>query len=145
MIFDNLLNRGSTPVLQQVMSFTESRQQVLAHNVSNFDTVDYKVQDLAKEEFFAELDRAIKQRKVDGPAGKLKLRNTRNIEFGENNAIRARAIEVRDNNILFHDKNNRSVEKQMAEMAKNGILHNVVTELLRGKYDGLQTAIRGSL
>ena len=37
MIFESLINRGSMPVLQQVMSFTEARQQVLANNISNFE------------------------------------------------------------------------------------------------------------
>ncbi|MBI9017094.1 MAG: flagellar basal body rod protein FlgB [Phycisphaerae bacterium] len=144
MIFESLLNRGSMPVLQQVMSFTEARHEVLANNVSNFDTVGYKMQDLAKDEFFAELNRAIKQRDAGGAGAQLEMRNTSNIKFN-NNSLRASVLESESNNILFHDKNNRSVEKQMAEMAKNTIMHDVVAELLRGKYNGLQTAIRGTL
>ena len=108
------------------------------------NTIDYKTKDLAKNEFFAELDRAIKERDGGGAGAQLQMRDTRNISY-KNNSIRADIVEAQSQNILFHDKNNRSVEKQMAEMTKNRILHDVVAEMLRGKYNGLQTAIRGTL
>ena len=46
-------------------------------------------------------------------------------------------------NVLFHDNTNTSVEKQMAMMGENGIMHQTMTELLRGRFEGLLKAIRG--
>jgi len=68
MIFEGLLNRGALPVLQQVMSFTEARHEVLANNISNLDTVGYKMKDLPTDEFFRTLDDAVRRRDAAAPA-----------------------------------------------------------------------------
>ena len=39
MLIENLINRGTAPVLEKVMSFTEARHEMLVNNVTNFDTV----------------------------------------------------------------------------------------------------------
>ena len=140
-----LFNRGSLPVLEQVMNFTEARQAVLADNVSNFDTVGYRVKDLPKHEFLAALNQAVQRRDRQGADAALEMKDTRNLHWDRQGRLQAQPVELRENNILFHDDNNRFVEKQMTEMSKNAILHNVSVELLRGQYNGLQSAIRGRL
>ncbi|MBN2211907.1 MAG: hypothetical protein JW709_10975 [Sedimentisphaerales bacterium] len=145
MLLSNLLNRGSVPVLEKVMEFTEARHEVLANNVSNFDTVGYKVKDLPAEEFFTELRQAVERRASGGGGAQLELKSTTHFSRDNNGSLQARAQEIEDNNILFHDENNRFVEKQMAAMSKNALLHNVAAELLKMQYEGLQTAIRGRL
>ena len=143
MMLESLLNRGSLPVLQQVMSFTEARHNVLANNVSNFDTVGYKMQDLPEAEFFAELDRAVQRRNGGGAGAPLEMRSTKNMSWDDQGRIEASAVEIEGSNILFHDENNRFVEKQMSAMAENGLRHNIASELLRQQYNLLRRAIRG--
>ncbi len=145
MWFDSIVSRGSMPVLEQVMSFTEERQNVLADNISNIDTVDYQMKDLDVDAFTASLTEAIERRASKGAAASLELKGTRNLSWDKEGRINATAIPSSPKNILFHDKNNRSVENQMAEMAKNGMMHNVAVELLRGQYTGLEKAIRGTV
>lgn len=145
MLIEGLLNRGSAPVLERVMSFTESRQAVLANNVSNFDTVGYKMKDLSKEAFFGALREAVDRRSSRGAGASLEVASTRQLQWDGRGRLQAQAEPVADSNILFHDGNNRFVEKQMSEMAQNAMLHNVTAELLRGQYSLLQTAIRGRL
>ena len=145
MFLEGLLNRGSMPVLQQVMSFTQERQEVLANNISNFDTVGYKMQDLPVEEFMAALDEAIADRDRGGVSRPLRMRSTGNLHWDQVGRLHAQPVEIENNNILFHDNNNRFVEKQMSAMAKNALLHNVSAELLRGQYEMLRTALRERL
>ena len=145
MLFENLINRGALPVLQQVMSFTEARQVVLANNVSNLDTVDFKMQDLPADEFFSALDKAIKNRSGRGAGAELEMKNTKNLNWDSQNRLKAGKVDVADSNILFHDNNNRFVEKQMTQMSKNAMLHNIATELLRGQYGKLSMAISGKI
>jgi flagellar basal-body rod protein FlgB len=145
MFLEGLLNRGSMPVLQQVMAFTQERHEVLANNISNFDTVGYKMQDLPVEEFFGALDAAIADRDRGGAGRPLRMRSTSNLHWDAVGRLHAQPVEIENNNILFHDNNNRFVEKQMSAMAQNALLHNVSAELLRGQYESLQTAIRGRL
>lgn len=145
MFIEGLLSRGSMGVLEQVMSFTEARQGVLVDNISNFDTVGYKVKDLSVDEFFGALNEAIERRDRGGAGSRLEMRATKSLQWDRNGCLRAKAVEIEDNNILFHDQNNRFVEKQMTDMAKNAMLHNIAAELLRGQYNSLQSAIRGKL
>lgn len=145
MFLDNLLSRGTTPVLEQVLAFTEARHTVLANNVSNFDTVGYKVKDLPEDEFFATLREAVDRRDRRGAGAPLEMKSTRHLNWTAQGHLEVKPVELSNNNVLFHDQNNRFVEKQMVAMAKNTMLHNVTAELLRKSYDSVQTAIRGRL
>lgn len=143
MLIEGLLNRGSMPVLEQVMNFTEQRHNVLVNNVSNFDTVGYQAQDLPQGEFRKALDRAVERRRAGGAGAPLEMASTRHLQWDRQGRLRARPVEIPDNNILFQDGNNRFVEKQMAALAKNALHHNVAVELLRGQHNLLGMAIRG--
>ena len=145
MWFESIVSRGSMPVLEQIMAFTEERQNVLADNISNIDTVDYQMKDLDTESFNASLEEAIERRSTKGAAAPLEIKASRFISWDKEGRLNAEAVSAEPENILFHDKNNRSIEYQMSEMAKNGLKHNVAAELLRGKYSGLEKAIRGTL
>jgi flagellar basal body rod protein FlgB len=48
-------------------------------------------------------------------------------------------------NVLFHDGTNLSIEREMARLAETGMVHELATSLLRGRFDGLRTAIRGAV
>lgn len=140
MLIERLIDRGTMPVLRQVMMFTEARHEVLANNVSNFDTVGFKMKDLDYQAFNEELQSAVDRRDSRGAA--LEMRDRRNISWDRLGRPRPRPIEIEDNNVLFHDRNNRFVEKQMSQMAQNAMRHNVAVELLRQQHDLLSMAIR---
>ena len=145
MLFENIVNRGNMPVLQQVMAFTEERHKVLADNISNIDTVDYQMKDLDSDAFFASLSDAIEKRSRRGAGAPLEMKSSRFVDWDNKGRIMATAVPSESDNILFHDKNNRSIEKQMSELAKNGLMYNTAAELLRGQYDKLTMAIRGTM
>ena len=145
MLLESLINRGAIPVLERTVAFTQARQEVLANNVSNFDTVGYKVRDLSVSEFCQAMTNAVERREKRGVGEPLRMQSTRSLRWDSRGHLQAQPIEIEDANILFHDDNNRFVEKQMSEMARNGLLHNVAVELLRTQYNGLQTALRGRL
>ena len=44
--------------------------------------------------------------------------------------------------ILFHDRNNRSMEELMSDNAKTGLLHNVLVEILRKQYSAMEMALK---
>ena len=46
-------------------------------------------------------------------------------------------------NLLFQDGTNARIERQMALLAENTMMNQTVSNLLRAKFDGLETAIRG--
>lgn len=54
-----LFNNTTIPVLQEVLSFSEARHNVLAGNVANADTPGYLVRDLSVDTFQERLKEAI--------------------------------------------------------------------------------------
>lgn len=123
MWIDNIVGRSNTP-LDRVIQFTEARHNVLANNIANIDTPTYKMRDLQLSKFQADLAQAIESRSVDAlePPGRMGR-----VDYNQY--------------LLFHDQNNRSIEKQMTAITENAILHNTAVELLRSRYQLLDKAI----
>ncbi|MBN2022570.1 MAG: flagellar basal body rod protein FlgB [Pirellulales bacterium] len=64
-----LFDSTSIPVMEQVVNFTQARQNVLAGNIANLDTPGYKVRDLSVEDFQARLAQAIQRRRGGAGSG----------------------------------------------------------------------------
>jgi flagellar basal-body rod protein FlgB len=121
MWFDKVTNTTNTAALEKVVQFTEARNKVLANNIANIDTPGYVMKDLDVSSFQKNLQEEISKKSVS--------------------ATETTAHEDYDQYLLFHDKNNRSVEKQVTEMTKNAIMHNTAVELLRSRFALLEKAI----
>ena len=61
-MFPELFQSTTIPILEQVANFSQSRHTVLAGNIANLDTPDYKVRDLSVPDFQARLRKAIEER-----------------------------------------------------------------------------------
>ena len=143
MIFENTLNRGSVAVMEKMMAFTEERHKVLANNLANIDVVGYKMEDLASESFSDTLFKAAENRKNRGTSARLSIDNSSDHSYDKFGHLKVRKHQIKSENILFHDNNNRFVEKEFVKMSKNSGKHRMVSELLRQQYSVLQTAISG--
>lgn len=137
-MFNLLFDNTSLPVLQQVMVFSERRQQVLAHNVANINTPGFRQTDLAMDQFIGALDEAIGRRGGETPH-RFMMRSTRDIRFGPRLEARARPIEGLMN---YYDGSDRSVEHLQNEMLKNAIWHEIAAKLFAHQSQLLETAIR---
>lgn len=129
MMIDRLLNQGPTPVLEQELSFTEARQQVLADNIANASTPGYQQKDMSVDKFQAMLREKVEQQDSAPPGS---------VDFSDVQS----EVENPANGILFHDGNNRSMEQMMTENAKNALMHNLIVELLRQQYQTLDSALK---
>ncbi len=140
-LFDN----GSMPVLERMAQFTEARQKLLAHNVANLSTPYFKPVDVDPKGFQDELGRAIERRRRTArpTAGELRIRDTRLVDF-ERDGLRLRP-DASNRNILFHDQNNRDLEREMQSLAENTMAFQVANDFLRSRYGILETAIRGRM
>ena len=137
-MFNTLLNNSTLPALEQTALFSHQRHQLLAGNIANIDTPDYKTRDISVDDFRAQLKEAVStpsQRTTYVP--------------GEGNVpvTKQEAIEqVRDvtKQILYHDGSDVSLEHQVTEIAKNQNMHNTAIALMRSQFQTLQVAIRES-
>ncbi|MDX1947344.1 MAG: flagellar basal body rod protein FlgB [Pirellulaceae bacterium] len=127
---------GSTniPILGEVLNFAQARQGVLAGNIANVNTPGYRLRDLSPTAFQEKLKKAIETTREEG--GELSPGLIRS-EPGD--SLR----EVRESlqNILYHDDTNIDLEKQVAEITKNQILHNFALTVMTDQFNLLGQAI----
>lgn len=129
MFIERLLNQGNAPLIEQTLKFTALRHKLLAENVANVSTPGYRQKDLSVEGFQAMLRDRVEERR-QAPPGM--------VEFGDI----AGEVGNPSRNILFHDRNNRSMEQLMADSAKNALTHNLMSELLRKQFASIENALK---
>lgn len=127
MFIDRLLNQGSAPLLEQVVQFTSVRHRLIAENIANVDTPGYRQKDLSVSAF----QRALRNRVDRRRAGEMVRFD--DVQGEEGNPMQG---------ILFHDRNNRSMEQLTTDLAKNAMMHNLAIELLRKQYLTMETALK---
>ncbi|HAI14771.1 MAG TPA: flagellar basal body rod protein FlgB [Phycisphaerales bacterium] len=137
-----MLDGGALPVLERYTQFTAERHKVLTHNIANFSTPFFKPRDLSIGDFQATLADAVDKRRkqVNPTGGPLRVGNTQQVTFGKDGMTTY--AEQTNENILFHDQNNRDLERTMQKLAENTLSHNMGIELLKNQFDLLRTAIR---
>jgi len=127
MFIDRMLNGDNEPLLEQWLKFTAHRQKLIAEDVVNIDVPNYQQKDLSIDKFQAALRDRVEQRDAAGQG---------NFNLADTN------LSAEDDGILFHDGATRSPEQLMSDQAKNGLMHNLVIELLRDQFQQLEMAIR---
>lgn len=133
---------GSMPVLERMVQFTGARQELIAHNVANLSTPYFKPADLDPAKFQGQLRDAMAQRSRK-PNGM-----RRQLELGSSSQVRVERGQMQfrpqqsNENILFHDQNNRDLERTMQDLVENALAHRTSVELLKSQFDLLRTAIR---
>lgn len=142
-MLQSLLNSSTIPLLEKVAVFSERRQEVLAGNIANIDTPNYKTRDLPVNEFQEALKQAVVQRRqLDSPgrasfAESPQSRPLSQIFSGE--LFQARRATPA--NLTFQDGGNRSIEHEMMEMSKNLMMQNFAVELMTAQMNLLQSVI----
>ncbi len=142
-MIDGMFDSGAMPALQRVIQFTQERHRVLAHNIANLSTPYFQARDLDPSSFQAALREAIERRRggADPAAGPLELRDTRELRFLPDGIEAQSALVHRG--VLYHDRNDRDLERTMQHLAENTMVHSSAIELLRGEFQTLSAAIRG--
>jgi flagellar basal-body rod protein FlgB len=137
-----LFDKGALPALERMVQFTAARHGVLANNIANLSTPYYKPADLDPKSFQAALGDAIDRRRQrgDGVSGPIEMRDTGQLRF-EPHGTTVRPMQTNEG-ILFHDENNRDLERTMQHLAENTLAHNTAIELIRNQFQMLQVAIR---
>ncbi|MFA9478642.1 flagellar basal body rod protein FlgB [Phycisphaerales bacterium AB-hyl4] len=141
-MIEGLFDRGAMQSVERLVQFTGERHRMLTDNIANLSTPNFRPRDVDPGEFRSALRQAQDQRRDSKTpnAGRLEMRNTRNMTFQRDGIdTRPRAM---NRNILFHDRNNRDLERTMQDLAENTLAHNVGIELLKNEFDMLKIAIR---
>jgi len=127
MLIEGLMNRGNGALLEQVVNFASQRHKLLLDDIANADTPGFRQKDLSVERFSSMLRNRVDERRRYGVA-----------RFDDMES----AVENPTRGILFHDRNNRSMEQLSTDLAKNAMMHNLAIELLRKQFQLMEMALR---
>jgi flagellar basal-body rod protein FlgB len=142
-MIESLFNSSTIPLLAKAAAFAERRHEVLAGNVANISTPDYRTRDLPVAEFRAALEEAVaRKRPVDSsgkPAWSFSAGAPASGEYFSQALFQG--LEAPPKTITFQDGNNRSIEKEVMEITKNSLMQTVAIELMNVQLNRLQAVI----
>jgi flagellar basal-body rod protein FlgB len=141
-MISGVTNAGVLPVLERLVQFTEQRQSLLAANVANLSTPNYRTKDLDIKAFQRQLGEAIDKRRSDDASGMkpMELEDSGQVTFAPDRLL-VEAVPLNEN-IVFQDGNNRDLERLMQDVAENVMVHQAGVQMLKNHFDMLRTAIR---
>jgi flagellar basal-body rod protein FlgB len=165
-VLNKLFDRTPIPLLQEVAAFSQARQEMLAGNLANVHTPGYRTRDLSVNDFQAKLraySESLRRPPVEAeqPAPSL---NMSNMPTGMAELLAARGgstakiatttqpeekptqkalaeVHASMRNVLYHDRTDIDLEKQVAEVTKNQYMHNMAVALMTNQFQLMQTAI----
>ncbi|MDQ0214307.1 flagellar basal-body rod protein FlgB [Oikeobacillus pervagus] len=121
-------------LLERSLDYSSLKQKVISNNIANADTPKYKAKDVSFKKMFAESIANQKQMSAFRS-------NNRHFDFQMNTnhpaVVTTRHVNVNNNG------NSVDVDKEMSDLATNQIYYNAVTEGINGKFQTLQTVIKG--
>ena len=140
---NGLTDGGALPAIEAMARFTAARQRLIANNVANLDTPDFKPMDADPEAFQAQMARAIDARRDDSgssASGPLALDSRGPLTTRSTGEVTLDPTELREN-LLFHDRNDRSLERIMQDVSENLLAFQAATQLLRNRFRMIEMAI----
>ncbi len=141
-MIEGVTNGMDLPVLERVMQFASRRQDLIVNNIANISTPDFRPVDVSTDDFQSQLGEAIDRRRGAG-GGALEMRSSRQVQVTDG------GMELNPGpageNLLFHDGNDRDLERIMQDLVQNFLVFRTTSELLQNRFDILNTAIRERL
>jgi flagellar basal-body rod protein FlgB len=144
-VIEGLSNSGALPVLEKVLQFAAQRQKLLAHNVANIETPDFRPMDVSVGDFQKILARAVEAKRAGAQTtninqGPLPFPGSREVAVGADGRLTLNP-RTSSGNVLRHDRNNSDLERMMQDLAENGLMFKATVDLIRRENDLLRTAI----
>jgi flagellar basal-body rod protein FlgB len=118
--------------IENALNYSTLKQKVIADNIANVDTPNYKAKDVS---FKTMLDES-----VNGTLSASRT-NSKHIPFQQstdNPAI------MTQQNVEYNDNGNSvDIDKEMSNLATNQIYYSALTDRINGMFSTLQTVIKG--
>ena len=141
-MIDGLTNSDAIPVLERLIQFAGQRHRIITNNIANLSTPGFRPADVSVKEFQDQLGEAIDVRRSKRTSGdgQLNLKSNAQIEIAADSMILH--PEPQSQNILFHDENDRNVERIMQGLVENFTAYRTAAQFLRSRFELLNSAIR---
>ena len=141
-MIDGLTNSDAIPVLERLMQFAGQRHRIITNNIANLSTPGFRPADVSVQGFQHQLGEAIDARRANRASGDgpLHVKSTSQIEISSDSMILH--PEPQSANVLFHDENDRDVERIMQGLVENFTAYRTAAQFLRSRFELLNSAIR---
>jgi|SRR5690625_4830959 len=127
-IFDHTLN-----TLEHALDYSTQKNKTIANNIANVDTPNYKSQDVVfKDVLQNELQHQFEAKRT----------HPKHLPFSLSSQSGYKTV-TKHNTLYNHNQNNVDIDKEMANLAKNQIYYRSMVDRMNGKFNTLQTVIRG--
>ncbi len=124
----------SIKIFEQFLDYSAIKQKLIAKNVANISTINYKREDMSFDDYLRETERA-----------ELKTTVQNHYEFGINlngDKPEEQAIVKDENPERESNFNNVDIDKEMADLARNTIMYKFASRKVGNHYKNLQNIIQ---
>lgn len=143
MFIDAIIGADSLPTLQAAARFSAQRHQIILSNIANLTTPGYQTRDVSVRNFQAQLAEAVEKRRGSGPMAPLEMKSTDEVRVtGPSPTSFQLNPSSTSTNVMFHDRNNRDLERAMQDLSENAAAFRLATDLLKNRVALLELAIR---
>lgn len=132
-----LLNSVSFQRLQGGIDAANKRQSVLANNVANNDTPNFKRSDVSFESLLQQQESGVKS------TLSAKVSDSRHFKFGSNTVVPTAVVSTDETTSMNNNDNNVDIEREMALSAENQLRYNSYVEQMNSQISMMRTVIQG--
>ena len=125
-------------VLSKALDLRTQRHQVLASNIANADTPNYKARDI---DFKSAMQGALAGRTDSGALG---LAVTSSAHLSGNGVSGPGALQYRTETQSAVDGNTVDMDVERAQITDNALQYQILTQLISNKFQGLRSAMASS-
>ena len=143
-MIDRLFDSSTIPLLLKMAAFTERRHDVLAGNLANVSTPDYRTRDLPVAQFRTALEEAVGRHRPADSRGQVAWSFTAGQSSDAGDPFPPtlfRALDSSRGAITFQDGNNRKIEEEIMEITKNSLMQTLAVEVMNAQFSRLQAVI----
>jgi flagellar basal-body rod protein FlgB len=142
MMIDLLTNADATGALERLMQFAGQRHRIITNNIANLSTPGFRPADVSVAGFQEQLGRAIDNRRSnpEPSSTSLELASSDEVEITPSGMVLH--PQPAGGSILFHDGAERNIESSMQDLVENFMTFRTAADLLRSRFDLMNTAIR---
>lgn len=141
-MIDGVTNADAIPALERLMQFAGQRHRLIVNNIANLSTPNFQATDVSVSDFQQQLGEAIDNRRAQHGTsdGGLELASTDQVEVSDQGMTLH--PQPAGGNLLFHDGNDRNVERTMQSLVENFMTYRTAAQFLRNRFELINTAIR---
>ena len=136
-MIEGLTSGDGLQVLERLVQFAGQRHRLIVDNIANLDTPGFRPADVSVRGFREQLGEAIDEARRSG--GAVRPEGSAEVEF-RSDGLRLHP-EPAVEGILFHDGNDRDLERTMQDLVENFMTFRAASELLRSRFDLISSAI----